>query len=84
LHYGPQKRLKQADNSNLYAGYLANFSGNWNNGDNAGPFWLNVNYSTSNANSNLGTQQMLKLSIWPSRRCYFPVPAFGPGREFNK
>ena len=42
-------------NTNLYTGNCANFSGNWNNDDNAGPFYLNVNYTTSNSNSNLGT-----------------------------
>lgn len=52
------------DNANLYASYYANFSGNWNNGDNAGPFQFNVNYSTSSSNSNLGTHQMFDPSFF--------------------
>ena len=29
-------------------------SGNWNNGDNAGPFTLNLNNAPSNTNNNIG------------------------------
>lgn len=49
-----------ADNSNLWAGCLASFGGYWSNGDNAGPFWLDVNYSASFANSSLGARLMYK------------------------
>lgn len=57
-------KKKIADNAYLYASYYANFSGNWNNGDNAGPFQFNVNYATSNSNSNLGTHQMFDCSFF--------------------
>ncbi len=43
------------DYSNLYTSYLPIFSGNWSNSDNAGTFYLYVNYSTSNSNSNIGS-----------------------------
>ncbi|MGN1369746.1 MAG: hypothetical protein ACI4WX_12825 [Aristaeellaceae bacterium] len=33
--------------------------GNWNNGANAGVFYLNGNYSRSNANSNIGFRSAL-------------------------
>lgn len=49
------KFTKRTDNTNLNTGYLPNFSGNWSNSDNAGTFYLNVNYTTSNSNANLGT-----------------------------
>nr|DAQ52895.1 MAG TPA: hypothetical protein [Caudoviricetes sp.] len=45
--------------------HLANFSGNWNNGDNAGTFQLNVNHSASNSNSNYGSQQMFLIDCPP-------------------
>jgi len=45
--------MKKKDYSNLNADHLPNFSGNWNNDLNAGTFYLNVNYSTSNSNANL-------------------------------
>ena len=44
-----------ADNTNLNTDYLPNFSGNWTNTSNTGTFQLNVNNSTSNTNSNIGT-----------------------------
>ena len=53
-----------ADVANLCAGCCAGFGGNWNNGDNAGPFQFNVNYATSNSNSNLGTHQMFDPSFF--------------------
>jgi len=59
---------KKADNTNLYTGNCANFSGNWNNGDNAGTFQLNVNNTASNSNSNLGTQQMFNSVSGPRSR----------------
>lgn len=52
-----------ADYANLYTGNLPKFGGNWNNGTNAGTFYLNVNYSASNANSNLGTHLTLSSII---------------------
>lgn len=67
-----------ADNANLYASYYANFSGNWNNGDNAGPFQFNVNYATSNSNSNLGTHQMFDPSFSMFRN---DVTAPAPGNR---
>lgn len=76
LTYDWQKKKKTfTDNANLYASYYANFSGNWNNGDNAGPFQFNVNYATSNSNSNLGTHQMFDPSFFDvEERCYCPGP----------
>lgn len=64
-----------SDNTNLNTSYLPIFSGNWNNGSNAGTFHLNVNNSTSNANSNIGTQQMFYLFFM----VLSPVPASGRG-----
>ena len=42
----------------MNASRLAHTSGNWNNGSNTGAFHLNVNNSTSNANTNIGTHLM--------------------------
>lgn len=38
---------------------FANVGGNWTNGTNAGTFYSNVNYSTSNSNSNIGTHLVI-------------------------
>ena len=46
------------DYTNLYTDYLPIFSGNWNNGTNAGTFHLNVNYSASSSHPNIGTRLM--------------------------
>lgn len=46
---------RNADNTNLNTDRLPNFSGNWTNTSNTGTFQLNVNNSTSNTNSNIGT-----------------------------
>ena len=52
-----------ADYAYLYASGLPCFGGNWNDGDYAGAFRLNVNYSASNSGSNLGGRLMyLKAS----------------------
>jgi len=57
---GPVRRfaawLALADNGNCNAGNVGNFGGNWNNDSNAGAFQLNVNYSLSNANDNIGAR----------------------------
>lgn len=42
------------DNGNCNAGNVGYAGGNWNNDLNAGPFQLNVNYSLSNTNTNIG------------------------------
>lgn len=55
------------DNGNLYTSYCANFGSNWNNGDNAGAFQLNVNNAASNTNSNLGARLMLKRHLLDAR-----------------
>jgi hypothetical protein len=57
--------VKSTDNTNLNTSHLPNFSGNWNNGDNAGVFQLNVNYTASNTNSNIGSQQMFMIDSPP-------------------
>lgn len=44
--------------ANLYTDYFTKFSGKWNNSDNTGTFYINVNYSTSNSNSNLSAHLM--------------------------
>lgn len=78
------KEKTTADNANLYTGYCANFSGNWNNGDNAGPFQFNVNYTASNSNSNLGTHQMFStLTVQSFWMVLLPVPGLGAGAGFN-
>lgn len=45
-----------ADNGNVNASNFPNVGGNYNNGDNAGPFNANFNYSASNTNSNTGSR----------------------------
>ena len=44
------------DNGNVNTSNFPNFGGNWNNGDNAGPFNWNFNYSATNTNSNIGSR----------------------------
>ena len=41
---------------------VANVGGNWNNGSNAGVSYLNANYTTSNANDNVGSRTISALS----------------------
>ena len=50
--------MNNCDNANVNTSRLAHTSGNWNNGSNTGAFHLNVNNSTSNANTNIGTHLM--------------------------
>ena len=38
--------------------------GNWNNGSNAGVFYLNGNNSRSNANTNIGFRAALALFVY--------------------
>ena len=45
-----------ADNGNVNASNFPNVGGNWNNGDNAGPFNANFNNSASNTNSNISSR----------------------------
>lgn len=45
-----------ADNGNVNASNFPNFGGNWNNGDNAGPFYANFNNSASETNSNISSR----------------------------
>ena len=45
----------KSDNANMNASRLAHTSGNYSNGANAGAFYLNVNNSTSNSNTNIGS-----------------------------
>ena len=47
---------KNCDNVNVNASRLAHTSGNYSNGANAGAFHLNVNNSTSNSNTNIGSR----------------------------
>ena len=49
-----------ADYSLLYAGCCADFGGHWNDGDDAGPFWIGVNYAASYSDSLLGARLMYK------------------------
>ena len=46
---------KNCDNVNVNASRLAHTSGNYSNGANAGAFHLNVNNSSSNSNTNIGS-----------------------------
>ena len=46
------------DYTNLYTDYLPIFSGNWNNGTNAGTFRLYVGYSASSSSASLGGRLM--------------------------
>ena len=45
-----------ADNGNVNASNFPNVGGNYNNGDNAGPFNENFNNSATNTNSNIGSR----------------------------
>lgn len=45
----------KSDNANVNASRLAHTSGNYSDGANAGAFHLNVNNSTSNSNTNIGS-----------------------------
>ncbi len=45
-----------ADNGNVNASNFPNVGGNYNNGDNAGPFNANFNNSATNTNSNIGAR----------------------------
>lgn len=47
---------------------MANVSGNWNNGSNAGLFYLNSNYDSSNSNTNIGSRLIVFL-IYFIYRC---------------
>lgn len=38
---------------------VAAVGGNWNNTLNAGLFYWNLNYTTSNANTNIGSRQLV-------------------------
>jgi hypothetical protein len=46
------------DSAYLYASRLPSSGGDWNNADDAGVFYLNVNYSTSYSNADLGGRLM--------------------------
>lgn len=46
---------KHKDYTNLYSSYVTYFGSNWSNSSNAGTFYLNVNNSTSNSNSNISS-----------------------------
>lgn len=50
--------------------HVAHFSGNANNGTNAGTFYWNLNNSSSNANRNIGSQ----LGHLNQLRCEFLTP----------
>ena len=60
-------KTENTDYTNLYASYLPQFSGNWNNGSNAGTFYLNVNNSTSNTDANITAQLMFSIFCYPLR-----------------
>ena len=45
-----------ADNGNVNSGNFANVGGNYNNTNNAGPFYANFNNSASNSSSNVGSR----------------------------
>ena len=49
-----------ADFAYLSAGYCAAFGGDWDDGDNAGPFRFAVSYAASDSYSNLGARLMYK------------------------
>lgn len=53
-----------SDNTYLNSDYCTQFGSNWNNDSNTGTFQLNVNYDTSNSNSNL-TTHLVKLRLRP-------------------
>ena len=57
------KERTVCDNTNVNASQLANFSGNWNNTDNAGVFQLNVNQTASNTNANYSARQMFPYFV---------------------
>ena len=48
------------DNRNLNCGNVPIFSSNWTNSSNTSTFYLNVNNSPGNSNSNIGTH----LTLW--------------------
>lgn len=58
------KQKQICDNSNLNAGYVTNFGGNYSNGDNAGVCYLNVNNSASNSNANIGGHVIFLYSLY--------------------
>lgn len=51
--------------------------GNWNNGANAGVFYLNLNNLRSNSNSNIGFRSALPLQCQISRRSKDVLPVQG-------
>jgi len=58
--FGGSSTSHWADYSYLYGGYVAAFGGRWNDGDNAGPFWITVDYTASSSSSTLGARLMYK------------------------
>lgn len=44
--------------------YVAAVGGNWNNGLKAGLFYWNLNNSSSNANTNIGSRQLILTFIF--------------------
>jgi hypothetical protein len=51
-----------ADNGYLNASRFPNVGGNWSNGDNAGPFNVNVNTAASGTATTLGARLMCKFA----------------------
>lgn len=45
-----------ADRGNVNSSNFGNVGGNWNNGDNVGPFNANFNNNASNTNTNIGAR----------------------------
>lgn len=53
------------DYTNLYSSYVTKFGSNWSNSSNAGTFYLNVNNSTSNSNSNISSHLLFSKNARP-------------------
>lgn len=72
--------ISATEGRRLHSGFTEVFirGGNWNNGSNDGPFTLNLNWSTTNANNNVGFRCARYSSIksihfyilWPERNIY--------------
>lgn len=53
LSYQHRKKFNHFDYTNLNGSYVTNAGSNWNDDDNTGTFYLNVNNSTSDSNDNV-------------------------------
>ena len=64
---------KKKDYSNLYTSKVTKFSGKWNNTDNTGTFYFNLNNTSSNSNTNITAHLTFSkiLLLSPIRFCRF-------------